>query len=221
MPQSSLPTRRTVVKGAAWAVPVIALAAPAAAVTISEADPGINGWVTIRTQGSSYQGYCATISVGNNQGLWVVDTQEGMLLSEISMTIQVRAVLRPGGGSDYYRAPSFTQLGVAGDWSVPELTSTTPSTDVTGVKVWTYTTTYLPTAGGKTIPATNGRTTLSAAGLNFRACGSTVPGSPTGNFGVHRTVTITQGGAGTHTEQFCRGLCLTGQNKIGDSDENA
>lgn len=200
-------------------MPVIALAAPAAAVTISEADPGINGWVTIRTQGSSYQGYCATISVGNNQGLWVVDTQEGMLLSQISMTIQVRAYRRDGGG--YRPAPSFTQVGAGGDWTVPELTSTTPSTDVTGVKVWTYTTTYRPTADGNSIPATNERTTLSAAGLYFRVCGYTVPGSPTGNFGVHRTVTITQGGAGTHTEQFCRGLCLTGQNKISDSDENA
>lgn len=59
-------TRRSLVKGAAWAVPVVAVAAaaPAAAVTIVK-DPGINGWVTTNTEGGWFNNCRKTVTVNS------------------------------------------------------------------------------------------------------------------------------------------------------------
>lgn len=69
------PSRRSLVAGAAWAVPAIAIASAAPAMAIST-PPGLQGWVTISRSGGDGNCTLEIDGVGNYavRGLWVFNT---------------------------------------------------------------------------------------------------------------------------------------------------
>lgn len=88
------PSRRTLVRGAAWSVPVVAVAtaAPAMAATL-RMDPGINGWV-LNT--ASPSGCNHSLTVDSNRpgtgpdgapfGLYIYDTNDDDVITNATMT---------------------------------------------------------------------------------------------------------------------------------------
>lgn len=90
-------SRRTLVQGAAWSVPVVAVAAqaPAAAATL-RMDPGINGWVGVTQGGSGCSRSLRFDSTlpgtgpdGAPYGLYIYDTEPGDEIDGASMTLWV------------------------------------------------------------------------------------------------------------------------------------
>ncbi len=97
-------TRRTVVRGAAWSVPVIAVVAPIPAFATSlRKDPGINGWVLISTTDRDFNSYdlrfdsdeAGTGPDGAPYGLYVYDpNRTGNVVNDVytnaSITLWIR-----------------------------------------------------------------------------------------------------------------------------------
>lgn len=110
--------RRTVVKGAAWAVPAVTVGAAAPAMAASP-DPGLNGWVVISRGSDCWLGGC-TCHVrydgyrdgdayfdGVRLGLWVWDAHSSEITEAPSLTIHLP-----------YTVSWQSQSGSVG-WSLP------------------------------------------------------------------------------------------------------
>ena len=94
-PDSTGISRRTLAKGAAWAVPAVLLAAPAPAFATSlRKDPGINGWVRNTPQSLGNCSYNLTVrsnlpGTGNDGapfGLYLYDAQPTDTITEAKLT---------------------------------------------------------------------------------------------------------------------------------------
>lgn len=116
--------RRTLVKGAAWAVPAVTVGAAAPAMAASP-DPGLNGWVVISrwrdcddwwgqdcTCYVRYDGYFDGDSSydGVRLGLWVWDAHSSEITEAPSLTIHLP-----------YTIDSWTPQNGNSGWSVPTL----------------------------------------------------------------------------------------------------
>lgn len=149
---SATPSRRTLVRGAAWSVPVVMTAGAAPAFAASR-DFGLNGWVSVRRQAPSFctTGATSRISIDGrgdypDRGLWVYPTRVGDTVRDISITFYVSANIPP---LTFARAE-----GDAGAWSVP---TSVGLTTVDGTSVRAYTMRYL-----RTVTAAEGLTVLIA-----------------------------------------------------------
>lgn len=150
--QQSSPSRRNVVKGAAWAAPVIGVgvAAPTIAASL-RIDPGINGWVQ---QFKSRQiGTCAwtvrTTSQGQGQtpdgapfGLYIYDTEDVVTITNAKITYWIPG--NRGAGDVTWTRNSATGLC----WNGPTRGGSTTKTDnrVYTPYTWTYNCTIDPSA---------------------------------------------------------------------------
>lgn len=148
--QQSSPSRRNVVKGAAWAAPVIGVgvAAPTIAASL-RIDPGINGWVAQ----SKWQGLFSpcdwTVRLNSNRtggtpdgapfGLYIYDTEDVTTISQAKVTYWLpsnsKNVSWSGGGVG--TAPG----GYTGCWSGPVAGTVATKTDGAEYRpyTWTYT----------------------------------------------------------------------------------
>lgn len=121
-------TRRTVVRGAAWTVPVIAVVAPIPAFATSlRKDPGINGWVLISTTDRDSNSYDlrfdsdepGTGPDGAPYGLYVYDpNRTGNVVNDVytnaSITLWVRT------DSDSTPANNgWSRTGSGAGWQAP------------------------------------------------------------------------------------------------------
>lgn len=111
-----VPSRRTIAKGAAWAVPAVAVAAatPAMAASLRK-DPGINGWVmnSPESDGSCFWGTreyrleVSSIQSGSGPdgapfGLYLYDTEPANVISNASITYWILGDHSASSGSDTY-----------------------------------------------------------------------------------------------------------------------
>lgn len=163
--QQSSPSRRNVVKGAAWAAPVIGVgvAAPSVAASI-RIDPGINGWVAVtrspKESGGGWWGNpysCGwTVTMNSNAsgstpdgapfGLYIYDAEDITTISLAQVTYWL-----PSDTTGV----SWTKTGNTGScWSAVSVGSATNKSD--GISYRPYTWTYNCTINKNTVDG-NGR----------------------------------------------------------------
>lgn len=146
-----LTTRRTVVKGAAWSVPVVAVAgtAPALAASVRK-DPGINGWV-LNTHWRDSEWGCdrhmldvtslasGATPDGAPWGLYVYDVEPDDVITNAYLTYWVQGEHSSRRGDSTYISWS-TQNGHSSCWQGPVRVGTEQKPDgrtYTGYR-WTY-----------------------------------------------------------------------------------
>lgn len=136
--------RRSVVAGAAWAAPTIAIGSAAPAMAASR-PPGLQGWVTV---GKSCEGRVwpfsdqLTLTINgtgggnanppdnNSRGLWIYNTQQTTSIANARLTIYYPSSLgsisfsRATGGATTWSIPGFTAYSsyYTGAWQFYDLT---------------------------------------------------------------------------------------------------
>lgn len=121
-------TRRSVVRGAAWSVPVIAVAATAPAFAASlRKDPGINGWVLISTTDRDRNSYdlrfdsdvAGTGPDGAPYGLYIYDpNRTGNVLNDVYTNASITLWIR----TDTDLTPAnngWSRAGSGAGWQAP------------------------------------------------------------------------------------------------------
>jgi hypothetical protein len=149
-------SRRTVVRGSAWAAPAVLIATAAPAFATSNREFGLNGWVSF---GADRDRDCDTTLTLDGRGdypergLWVWPTVVGDAVTNVVIDFYI--------ASDTPQL-TFTKVGSGTTvWSAPVYQDTTT---VDGVSVRRYRMTYLAA-----ITATAGQTLLNNANLQFSA----------------------------------------------------
>ena len=137
--QQSGPSRRTLVKGAAWSVPVVAVGSAAPAMA-SSPDPGLNGWVLISRFYSGwprsrchirYDGYNGGASHGGGVrlGFWVWDATAAEITEPPSLTIHLpyEVTWSFAAGSSGWSLPNY--VGTSGGFHLYRTTYSGTYTD--------------------------------------------------------------------------------------------
>lgn len=113
-------SRRTLAKGAAWATPVITLAATAPA-TAASPQPGLQGWVNLATQCTGSWSRTQSLTIDGrgtypDRGLWVFNTTPSTNITNASITF-------------YFASSSLIWSAAAGNsgWSTPVVDSSAPN----------------------------------------------------------------------------------------------
>lgn len=180
--------RRTVVKGAAWSAPVIAVGTAAPALAASPLPPGLQGWVTVGKDCNNSGNDVLTINgTGGNgaeppdtgtRGLWIYNTTNSTTIANARITFYFPNSVAP-----------LTWTAVSGNsgWTVPVVSTVDPP--IAGFTA--YTTYY---SGGWEFrdlnPGTANDFTRAIGRPNFQAskeissCGSTI------QVYARRTVTV-------------------------------
>lgn len=176
-------SRRTLVRTAAWAVPAIAVAAPAPAMAASNDVPpnGLDGWVLFSVgSGGGGTSVVDVTGIGSGLGLWVTETTALQTISQISVVFLInRAGLTWSAAS-----------GNAGTWSAPAADGSESINPGSGVQTFhRYRMNYV---GPPSLPflASNGQTNINNA-LHF-VTPDNVPNNTTIYIYARRYVTITQ-----------------------------
>lgn len=182
-------TRRTLAKAAAWATPVLTLAAAAPAVAASNTPPGLQGYVYVAKQCVPRSTLLSIDGSGSypSRGLWVYNTTSSTTVTNASITF-------------YYPSDLGTLSWSAGTsnsgWSVPTVDSTAQT--ISGFTA--YTTRYTGAwqyvgSGDPTYTYALGQPNFAARVSGSRYCG--VDDLP-----VYANRTVTVGGS---TISFRRG----------------
>ena len=128
--------RRTVVKGAMWSAPVIAVGTAAPAQAASPLPPGLQGWVTVGKNCSTFGNDTLTINgTGGNgaeppntgtRGIWIYNTTASTTIANARMTFYYPNSVAP-----------LTWSAASGNsgWSVPEVSTVDPP--ITGYTAYT------------------------------------------------------------------------------------
>lgn len=120
--------RRTVVKGAMWSAPVIAVGTAAPAGAVSPLPPGLQGWVTVGKNCNTFGNDTLTINgTGGNgaeppntgtRGIWIYITTSSTTLANARMTFYYPNSVAPSTWS--------AASGNSG-WSVPVVSTVDPT----------------------------------------------------------------------------------------------
>lgn len=156
MTTSNDPSRRTLVKGAAWSVPVVAVGAAAPAMAASPVR-GIDGWVEMQ-HSRPWWGCDTSLTMDGtgsypNRGLWVTDTRTWDTITDAFIDFSVSASI---GQLTWSKVGSGTTC-----WSTPVWDRTD---SISGESVHVYRTAYTCS-----ITAATPRTLLDNRNFHYRA----------------------------------------------------
>ena len=179
--------RRTVVKGAAWSAPVIAVGTAAPAQAASPLPPGLQGWVTVGKDCNTFGNDTLTINgTGGNgaeppntgtRGIWIYNTTASTTVANARITFYYPNSVAP-----------LTWSAASGNsgWSVPVVSTVDPP--IAGFTA--YTTFYTGPWEFRNLPGTANDYSRATGRPNFQAskvipsCGSTI------QVYARRTVTV-------------------------------
>lgn len=180
MSNSTMPTRRTVAKAAAWTTPVLAVgvAAPAASASTTATPPGLQGWVTVNESCSTSAGMQLSIDgTGNypDRGLWVFNTTKTTSIADAAITLYF-----PSGMNLQWSYAS----GGSSHWTLLAVDTTAPP--ISGMTAYTtrYTGAFAYVPGNPTYSYAVGQPKFQAKALAYKYCQSAITAY------ARRTVTV-------------------------------